>query len=80
MGDKGGHCVQCLASPEYLNWLAQNRYFEDAAFLKYLDYLRYWKRQEYCTYITCASTSLQQDTLPTCCLWRIPARCTPLCG
>uniref|UniRef100_A0A7R9VA92 Mediator of RNA polymerase II transcription subunit 31 n=1 Tax=Chlamydomonas euryale TaxID=1486919 RepID=A0A7R9VA92_9CHLO len=39
--------VQCLANPHYLNWLAQNRYFDDPAFVKYLDYLQYWRQAEY---------------------------------
>ena len=39
--------VQCLANPAYLNWLAQNRYFDDPAFVKYLAYLQYWRRPEY---------------------------------
>lgn len=39
--------VQCLSSPQYLNWLAQHRYFEDPAFVDYLAYLQYWKQPEY---------------------------------
>lgn len=39
--------VQCLANPSYLNWLAQNKYFTDPAFVKYLAYLQYWRRPEY---------------------------------
>ena len=48
------HWMQALANPNYLNWLAQNRYFEDPAFIKYLDYLHYFQRREYVTYIKCA--------------------------
>ncbi|GAB4823605.1 hypothetical protein N2152v2_010651 [Parachlorella kessleri] len=43
--------IQCLASPQYLNWLAQNRYFEDPAFLNYLKYLQYWRKPEYARFI-----------------------------
>jgi len=39
--------VQCLANPHYLNWLAQNKYFDDPAFINYLKYLQYWRRPEY---------------------------------
>ena len=31
--------------------LAQNRFFDDAAFVKYLAYLQYWKRPEYARFI-----------------------------
>jgi mediator of RNA polymerase II transcription subunit 31 len=31
--------------------LAQNKYFEDKAFLNYLKYLEYWRRPEYAKYI-----------------------------
>lgn len=44
--------VQLLANSEYLNWLAQNRYFEDQAFINYLSYLQYWKRKDYVHFIT----------------------------
>ena len=47
--------VQCLANPEYLNWLAQTQHFDDAAFVKFLAYLQYWHRPEYSHYITCAA-------------------------
>ncbi|XP_073000706.1 mediator of RNA polymerase II transcription subunit 31 [Typha latifolia] len=43
--------VQCLANPTYINYLAQNRYFEDEAFIGYLKYLQYWKRPEYIKFI-----------------------------
>lgn len=39
--------VQCLANPEYLHWLALNKYLEDPAFVRFLRYLRYWHRPEY---------------------------------
>eukprot|EP00742_Colponemidia_sp_Colp-10_P009823 GILJ01010747.1.p1 GENE.GILJ01010747.1~~GILJ01010747.1.p1 ORF type:complete len:139 (+),score=20.61 GILJ01010747.1:42-419(+) len=43
--------VQCLANPAYLNWLAQNRYFEDLKFLDYLKYLEYFRKPEYAKFI-----------------------------
>jgi len=39
--------VQLLANPQYLNYLAQNKYFSDAAFLNYLEYLKYWQQPKY---------------------------------
>eukprot|EP01116_Phalansterium_solitarium_P000351 TRINITY_DN10223_c0_g1_i2.p1 TRINITY_DN10223_c0_g1~~TRINITY_DN10223_c0_g1_i2.p1 ORF type:complete len:128 (-),score=26.12 TRINITY_DN10223_c0_g1_i2:185-568(-) len=43
--------VQCLASPRYLNFLAQRKYFDDAAFVSYLKYLLYWKQPAYARFI-----------------------------
>ncbi|KAJ3217130.1 hypothetical protein HDU67_008507 [Dinochytrium kinnereticum] len=43
--------VQCLANPKYLQFLAQNRYFEDEAFLNYLKYLSYWREPKYSKFI-----------------------------
>ncbi len=31
--------------------LGQNKYFEDASFVKFLEYLQYWKRPEYAKFI-----------------------------
>jgi mediator of RNA polymerase II transcription subunit 31 len=39
--------VQCLANPEYLHWLALNKYLEEPAFVRFLHYLCYWRRPEY---------------------------------
>ncbi|KAI8842663.1 hypothetical protein HDU78_007037 [Chytriomyces hyalinus] len=39
--------VQCLANPKYLQFLAQQQYFNDPAFINYLKYLLYWRRPEY---------------------------------
>ena len=44
--------VQGLANPEYLHYLAQNRYFDDEDFVGYLAYLRYWQELPFCTYLT----------------------------
>ncbi|ORY03796.1 SOH1-domain-containing protein [Basidiobolus meristosporus CBS 931.73] len=43
--------VQCLANPWYLNYLAQQEYFKNAAFLNYLEYLQYWKKPEYAKFV-----------------------------
>ncbi|KAM1269472.1 hypothetical protein ACFX15_001636 [Malus domestica] len=43
--------VQCLANPTYIHYLAQNRYFEDEAFIGYLKHLQYWQRPEYTRFI-----------------------------
>ncbi|KAJ3110871.1 hypothetical protein HDU96_006176 [Phlyctochytrium bullatum] len=43
--------VQCLANPKYLQYLAQNQYFEDKAFLNYLKYLLYWREPKYAKFI-----------------------------
>jgi len=39
--------VQNLCNAKYLLYLAQNRYLVDERFMKFLRYLRYWKRPEY---------------------------------
>lgn len=31
--------------------LAQNRYFDDPAFVSYLNYLQYWRELPYCSYL-----------------------------
>ncbi|KAL1115546.1 hypothetical protein AAG570_007575 [Ranatra chinensis] len=43
--------VQCLANPNYLNFLAQRGYFKDQAFVNYLKYLLYWKEPQYAHYL-----------------------------
>ncbi|KAK1137918.1 hypothetical protein QLX08_008179 [Tetragonisca angustula] len=43
--------VQCLANPNYLNFLAQRGYFKDSTFINYLKYLLYWKEPEYAKYL-----------------------------
>ncbi|KAL3819554.1 hypothetical protein ACJIZ3_005459 [Penstemon smallii] len=43
--------IQCLANPTYIHYLAQNRYFDDQAFIRYLKYLQYWQRPEYIKFI-----------------------------
>ncbi|KAI1315076.1 hypothetical protein EDD11_001318 [Mortierella claussenii] len=43
--------VQCLANPWYLHHLAQQQYFNQDAFVRYLDYLQYFRKPEYAKYI-----------------------------
>lgn len=43
--------VQNLSNPRYLNYLAQNGYFDDEKFIAFLDYLRYWKSPQYMKYL-----------------------------
>lgn len=43
--------INCLANPQYLNWLAQNKYLQDPSFIAYLNYLQYWKKPEYAKYV-----------------------------
>ncbi|KAL2312025.1 mediator of RNA polymerase II transcription subunit 31-like [Schizosaccharomyces pombe] len=43
--------VQMLSNPWYLNFLAQHKYFEDEAFLQYLEYMEYWREPEYVKFI-----------------------------
>ncbi len=44
--------VQCLSNPLYLEFLAQNNYFNDQRFINYLEYLQYFKNIEDMKYIT----------------------------
>ncbi|XP_064619972.1 mediator of RNA polymerase II transcription subunit 31-like [Lineus longissimus] len=43
--------VQCLANPNYLNFLSQRGYFKEQTFVNYLKYLLYWKEPEYSKYL-----------------------------
>ena len=43
--------LQCLASPLYCQFLAQHDYLEDAKFLRFLDYLQYFRRPEYVGFV-----------------------------
>ena len=43
--------VQCLANPCYLEFLANQKYFEDPSFLNYLKYLLYWCQPQYAKWI-----------------------------
>jgi len=45
--------VQCLSCPFYLSSLAQQGYFDDPAFLSYLNYLkRIWQQPRYARFLT----------------------------
>lgn len=43
--------VQSLANPHYLQALAQQGVMEDASFVLYLEYLKYWSQPEYARFI-----------------------------
>nr|XP_020442896.1 mediator of RNA polymerase II transcription subunit 31 [Monopterus albus] len=43
--------VQCLANPNYLNFLAQRGYLRERPFINYLKYLLYWKEPEYAKFL-----------------------------
>lgn len=43
--------VQCLANPNYLNFLAQRKYLQMPKFIAYLRYLQYWRQPEYAKYL-----------------------------
>ena len=43
--------VQCLANPNYLNYLAQHKFFKEEEFVNYLAYLLYWKQPQYAKFI-----------------------------
>jgi mediator of RNA polymerase II transcription subunit 31 len=39
--------VQALCNAKYLNFLAVNKYFDDPAFIQFLEYLQYFKLPQY---------------------------------
>lgn len=43
--------VQCLANPNYVNFLAQRGYFQSKKFLNYIEYLNYWRLPMYCRHL-----------------------------
>ncbi|KAK5173894.1 Mediator of RNA polymerase II transcription subunit 31 [Saxophila tyrrhenica] len=43
--------VQSLSNPQYLNYLASQKYFESEEFVAYLEYLQYWREPEYLKYL-----------------------------
>lgn len=43
--------VQSLANIQYVNFLAQNDYFNDPAFINYLEYLNYWREPKYAKHL-----------------------------
>lgn len=44
--------IQLLSNPQYLQFLAQSRYFDQPEFVNYLNYLTYFTTPEYCKYVT----------------------------
>jgi len=57
--------VQCLANPNYLNFLAQRGFFKDTAFVNYLKYLTYWKEPDYAKYLKYPQCLMMLDLLQT---------------
>jgi len=55
--------VQCLANPNYLNFLAQRGVFKEPAFVNYLKYLMYWKEPEYTKYLKYPQCLMMLDLL-----------------
>jgi len=55
--------VQCLANPNYLNFLAQRGYLKEPAFINYLKYLEYWKQPEYAKFLKYPMTLYFLDLL-----------------
>ncbi|KAK0135558.1 Mediator of RNA polymerase II transcription subunit 31 [Merluccius polli] len=43
--------IQCLANPNYLNFLAQRGYLREKPFVNYLKYLLYWKEPDYAKFL-----------------------------
>jgi mediator of RNA polymerase II transcription subunit 31 len=43
--------VQSLANPFYLHSLAQQGILDQPSFVRYLEYLRYWKEKEYARFL-----------------------------
>ncbi|NP_001154070.1 mediator of RNA polymerase II transcription subunit 31 [Oncorhynchus mykiss] len=50
--------IQCLANPNYLNFLAQRGYLREKPFVNYLKYLLYWKEPEYAKFLNKEARSL----------------------
>ena len=51
--------VQCLASPRYLNNLAVQKYFENPAFVAYLNYLQNWSHPPYTKFLNYPGPTLK---------------------
>eukprot|EP00871_Galdieria_phlegrea_P003568 jgi/Galph1/4211/GphlegSOOS_G2857.1 len=43
--------VESLANPMYIHFLAQNGILDDPSFQRYLQYLQYWHKQPYVSYV-----------------------------
>ena len=57
--------VQCLANPNYLNFLAQRGVFKETTFVNYLKYLTYWKEPDYAKYLKYPQCLMMLDLLQT---------------
>jgi len=55
--------VQCLANPNYLNFLAQRGFFKETTFINYLKYLTYWKEPDYTKYLKYPQCLMMLDLL-----------------
>jgi len=55
--------VQCLANPNYLNFLAQRGVFKETTFVNYLKYLTYWKEPDYAKYLKYPQCLMMLDLL-----------------
>jgi len=55
--------VQCLANPNYLNFLAQRGVFKETTFVNYLKYLSYWKEPDYAKYLKYPQCLMMLDLL-----------------
>ncbi|KAF2668354.1 SOH1-domain-containing protein [Microthyrium microscopicum] len=51
--------VQCLGNGWYLNHLAGQKLLEKPDFVRYIDYLQYWKQPEYACYLSYPGPSLK---------------------
>ena len=44
--------VQCLSNPLYLNHLASQKLLDNPDFVRYLDYLQYFKQPQYLKFLS----------------------------
>uniref|UniRef100_A0A7S4VD82 Mediator of RNA polymerase II transcription subunit 31 n=1 Tax=Alexandrium monilatum TaxID=311494 RepID=A0A7S4VD82_9DINO len=70
--------VQCLANPEYVQWLATYHYFEDPAFVEFLGYLSYWRHPPHVYHVVYPQAlrmlELLQNPAMRCRMHRLDAR------
>lgn len=43
--------MQCLANPDYLNFLATQKIYDKSEFVAYLGYLQYFKEPQYAKFL-----------------------------
>ena len=51
--------VQSLSNPQYLNYLASKKYFDDPCFIAYLSYLRYFSQPQYARFLSYPGPTLK---------------------